>query len=58
MDLYNNQKGRNIADFSNLTTVFQNVQTALNVGTLVHLNNLVIPTNFATQYSTLTPTNQ
>ena len=58
MDLYNNQKGRNIATFSNLSTVFENVQTALNVGSLMYLNNLEINTRKATQNSNLTPTNQ
>jgi hypothetical protein len=58
MDLYNNQKGRNIATFSNLSTVFENVQTALNVGSLMYLNNLETNSNLATQNSSLTPTNQ
>lgn len=58
MDLYNNQRGRNIATFSNLSTVFENVQTALNVGSLMYLNNLEINTRKATQNSNLIPTNQ
>ncbi|WP_353167970.1 hypothetical protein [Flavobacterium sp.] len=58
MDLFNNQKGRNIAGNSNLLTVYENVQTQLNTGFLMYLNNLATTTNRATQNSILTPTNQ
>jgi hypothetical protein len=58
MDLFNNLKGRNIAAFSNLYNVYENVQTHLNIGLLWYLNNLATTTNRATQNSILTPTNQ
>ena len=57
MDLYNNNKGIQIALISNLTNITANVLLDLNNGYLVYLNNL--DTNKrATYNSVLIPTNQ
>ena len=66
MDLYNNDKGRQIALFSNLTNIETNVLEYLNNGYLKYLNNLadfvdadgVVYTNLATVFSVLIPTDQ
>jgi hypothetical protein len=63
MDLYNNQKGRQIALISNLRNLTDNVLQDLNNGYLRYLNNLtqsVDPqlNNLVTFNSILIPTNQ
>ena len=63
MDLYNNQKGRQIALISNLRNLTDNVLQYLNNGYLRYLNNLtqsVDPqlNNLATFNSILIPTDQ
>jgi hypothetical protein len=63
MDLFNNQKGRQIALISNLRNLTDNVLEDLNNGYLRCLNNLtqsVDPqfNNLATYNSILIPTNQ
>ena len=59
MDLYNNQKGRSIANYSNIDNVTQNVLDYLNSGGLRYLNALnPNPPYYPTFYSTLIPTNQ
>ena len=58
MDLYNNEKGRQIAIVSNLTNIIDNVLLELNNGYLKYLNNLDPNNNFATYYSILIPTDQ
>ena len=59
MDLYNNQKGRLIASYSNVSNVTQNVLDYLNAGGLRYLNALnPNPPYYPTFYSTLIPTDQ
>lgn len=59
MDLFNNQKGRLIASYSNINNVTQNVLDYLNSGGLRYLNVLnTISPFYPTFYSTLIPTNQ
>lgn len=59
MDLYNNQKGRQVAITSNLTNIVDNILSYLNSGYLRYLNNLdLINNNNATYYSILIPTDQ
>lgn len=63
MDLYNNEKGRQIAISSNLTNITDNILQDLNNGYLRYLNNLNQSTdpqfnNRATYNSILIPTNQ
>lgn len=59
MDLFNNQKGRLIASYSNITNVTQNVLDYFNSGGLRYLN-VLNPNSpyYPTFYSTLIPTNQ
>jgi len=59
MDLYNNQKGRLIASYSNINNITQNVLDYLNLGGLRYINVLnPNPPYYPTFYSTLIPTNQ
>ncbi len=59
MDLFNNQKGRLIASYSNINNVTQNVLDYLNSGGLRYLNVLnPNPPYYPTFYSILIPTNQ
>lgn len=59
MDLFNNQKGRLIASYSNINNVTQNVLDYLNSGGLRYLNALnPNPPYYPTFYSTLIPTDQ
>ena len=59
MDLFNNQKGRLIASYSNINNVTQNVLNYLNSGGLRYLSVLnPNPPYYPTSYSTLIPTNQ
>lgn len=56
MDLYNNLKGRQIANYSNIFSITDNVVDHLQIGGLRYLNNL--DSNFlATYNSILVPTN-
>ena len=59
MDLYNNEKGRQIAITSNLTNIVDKILNDLNSGYLRYLNNLdPINNNNATYYSLLIPTDR
>lgn len=59
MDLFNNEKGRIIGQYSNYGNVIQNVLNSLNMGELRYLNNLnPNPPYYPTLYSSLIPTNQ
>lgn len=56
MDLYNNLKGRQIANYSNVFTITDNVVNYLQIGGLRFLNNLD-NNSLATYNSVLVPTN-
>ena len=59
MDLYNNERGRQIAITSSLTNIVDNILNDLNSGYLRYLNNLdPINNNNATYNSILIPTDQ
>lgn len=58
MDLYNNEKGRQVAILSNLTNIVDNILQYLNNGYLRYLNNLDPNNNNATYNSILIPTDQ
>lgn len=57
MDLHNNDRGRYVALYSNLTNVFDNILLAHQSGEMVYFNNLNT-SNELTVLSTITPTNQ
>ena len=59
MDLYNNERGRQIAIMSNLTNIIDNIINDLNSGYLRYLNNLNSNDDYnATFNSVLIPTDQ
>lgn len=58
MDLYNNEKGRQIAIISNLSNIVDNILNDLNNGYLRYLNNLNPLNGKATYNSILIPTDQ